>query len=160
MATKRTKKITAITPEAPSAESSLYDVTLQETSDDGSVQETHQTMTEQEIIAETKAEQVQEVVQEVSVPNAATIQAINDLENGNSQRFATGEELMADLNAEDEPAKEVVAVAEKVSPYQEGYAAYLLGAWYGSNTYVGLSEESFEWQRGWNTAYDEGNKPK
>ena len=118
-----TKKITAVTPEAPSAESALYDVALQETNDDGSVQETHQTMTEQEIIAETDAEQAQEVVQE-------------------------------------HPYEEVVAVAEKVSPYQEGYAAYLLGAWYGSNTYVGLSEESFEWQRGWNTAYDEDNKPK
>lgn len=109
-----TKKITAVTPEAPSAESALYDVTLQETNDDGSVQETHQTMTEEEIIAETDAEQ----------------------------------------------AQEIVAVAEKPPPYQEGYAAYLLGAWYGSNTYVGLSEESFEWQRGWNTAYDEDNKPK
>jgi DNA-damage-inducible protein J len=38
---------------------------------------------------------------EVKVPNAATREAIAELEAGDGQRFATLEELMADLHAND-----------------------------------------------------------
>jgi DNA-damage-inducible protein J len=38
---------------------------------------------------------------EVKVPNATTRQAIAELEAGQGQRFASVEELMADLNADD-----------------------------------------------------------
>jgi DNA-damage-inducible protein J len=39
---------------------------------------------------------------EIRVPNAATREAMRELDEGKGKSFATVEELMADLNAEDE----------------------------------------------------------
>jgi DNA-damage-inducible protein J len=38
---------------------------------------------------------------EIKVPNAATREAMRELADGDSKQFATVEELMADLNADD-----------------------------------------------------------
>ena len=144
-----TKKITAVTPEAPSAESALYDVTMQETNDDGVMQEIHQTMTEAEIIAEIDAEQAQEVVQEP--PQAIVADNVQeDVHN----------EPEAAVEANNVAVEEVVAVAEKATPHQEGYACYFLGGDLGQNPYMDITEESFAWIKGWGDAYDEDNKPK
>lgn len=148
------KKITAVTPEAPSAESALYDVTLQKTNDDGVVQETHQTMTEAEIIAEADAEQAQETVQEP--PQASVVDNIQEAAHNEPEAVVEANNMAVEETA----SEELVAVAEKASPHQEGYACYFLGGDLGQNPYMDITEEYFAWNAGWAKGFDEANKVK